>query len=187
MLNTSINSGVFKGRILGLPPQELTRAVSQKVRMAIFNKLEVSGKTVLDLFAGGGTLGFEALSMGADNVTFVDQAYQAVKMIDANSRSLDVRSRVRIVKSDAGRFLSKNKFDIVFMDPPYAKFDVALVKRVSNLLQLGGILVVSCSSKTTFDISSQYELLDQKNYGDTKIMYLRKNKYLKTIRQSKNY
>lgn len=174
MLNTSINAGAFRGRKINLPPQGLTRAVSAKVRGAIFNKLDVSGKKVLDLFAGGGTLGFEAISMGADTVTFVDRADRAIKVIYSNAEALGVRSNVEIIIDDAMRFKTNTKFDIVFMDPPYDEFDESMVKGVADLVQLGGILVVSCSRKTNFDVPIKYDLLDQKLYGDTKITYLRK-------------
>lgn len=174
MLSTSINAGLYRGRLLNLPPQGLTRAVSAKVRGAIFNKLDVEGKEVLDLFAGGGTLGFEALSMGAQKANFVDKSERAIKVIYGNAEALGVRSQIEINKVDVMKFATNTKFDIVFMDPPYEDFDVSMVKGVANLVQLGGILVVSCSSKTGLDVPDQYELLDQKKYGDTKITYLRK-------------
>lgn len=176
MLETKINSGKFKGRILQLPPQSITRAMSGKVRAAIFNKLEVTGKSVQDLFAGGGTLGFEALSHGAASVTFVDVSSKATREISRNATSLGVESKVKIIKNSVEKFVteSDNKFDIVLADPPYADFNTILVKRVANLVQLGGILVLSCSSKTQFAVPSQCELITQKTYGDTKISYLRK-------------
>lgn len=174
MPSTTINAGLYRGRVLNLPPAGLTRAISQKVRASIFNKLNVEGKNVLDLFAGGGTLGFEAMSMGARSVVFVDKAQVAVKIIYSNAEALGVRTDIEIIKEDVAKLTITQKFDIVFIDPPYVDFDVSLVKSVANLVQLGGILVVSCSNKSIFDAPEQYELLDQKAYGDTKITYLRK-------------
>lgn len=175
MITTSINSGIYRGRILQLPPQGITRAISSKVRAAIFNKLDVNDKTILDLFAGGGTLGYEALSEGASSVVFVDSSLSATKVIKQNSVKLGVESQIEIHKTSFDTFhLVGRRFEIVFMDPPYTAFDVTLVKQAADLVQLGGILVVSCSSRSKFDAPSEFELLDQKDYGDTKVTYLRK-------------
>lgn len=177
MITTNINSGIYKGRALLLPPQSVTRAISSKVRAAIFNKLDVGDKTILDLFAGGGTLGFEALSNGASSVVFVDLSASAVKAIRQNAIKLGVEQQTEIhkIKFESFRTVGR-RFEIVFMDPPYVAFDVTLVKQAADLVQLGGILVVSCSSKSKFEAPSDFELLGQKDYGDTKITYLRKNK-----------
>ena len=159
-----------------LPPQTITRAVSSKVRATIFNKLEVENRRVLDIFAGGGTLGFEAISHGAQEVTFVDKSDLAIKVIKNNAKSLGVEKQIKIKKSDAKQFF-KNlglKYDIIFLDPPYAEFNNTLVKSTSNLLQLGGILVVSCSSRSFVEEPNDTIELDEKNYGDTKIVYLQK-------------
>ena len=161
-----------------LPPQAITRAVSSKVRASIFNKLDVGGKSVLDLFAGGGTLGLESLSHGAKEVTFVDVSVAAIKAIRQNVMSLGVADSVSIIKSDAMRYIGKNpaSYDIVFLDPPYKEFSNALVKSTSNLVQLDGILVISCSSKFNLEVPKELSLLDQKDYGDTKIAFLTKLK-----------
>lgn len=175
MIATSINSGIYKGRSLQLPPQSVTRAISSKVRAAIFNKLDVSGKTVLDLFAGGGTLGLEALSEGASSVVFVDSSASATKIIRQNAIKLGIEKQTEIHKINFESFrMVGRRFEIVFMDPPYIAFNTTLVKQAADLVQLGGILVVSCSSKSKFNAPSEFELLGQKDYGDTKITYLRK-------------
>jgi 16S rRNA (guanine966-N2)-methyltransferase len=176
MISTKINSGKYKGRVLALPPQTITRAVSSKVRASIFNKLEVEGRIVLDIFAGGGTLGFEALSHGASEVTFVDMSDSAIKAIKQNAKSLVAEDRIHIKKLEAKKFMKDLglKYDIIFLDPPYKDFNNALVKSASYLLQLGGILVVSCSSKSFVEEPNDAIELDEKNYGDTKIVYLQK-------------
>lgn len=176
MISTKINSGSLGGRALQLPPQKITRAVSSKVRATIFNKLDVEGRRVLDIFAGGGTLGFEAISHGAEEVTFVDKSEQAIKVIKANAQNLGVEKLVKIKKSDAKQFCNNLgfKYDIIFLDPPYAEFNNTLVRTTLNLLQLGGILVVSCSSRAKLEEFDGTKELSKKNYGDTKIAYLQK-------------
>ena len=107
-----------------LPPQTITRAVSSKVRASIFNKLDVEGKRVLDLFAGGGTLGLEAISNGAVEATFVDKSEKAVTVIKKNIKSLGLTTQVKVRKSEVLKF-SDNlglKYDVIFLDPPYKQF-----------------------------------------------------------------
>jgi 16S rRNA (guanine966-N2)-methyltransferase len=176
MISTKINSGNLGGRVLQLPPQSITRAVSSKVRATIFNKLDVDKRRVLDIFAGGGTLGFEAISHGASEVTFVDKSEQAIKVIKNNAKSLGVEKIVKIKKSEAKKFINNLglRYDIIFLDPPYAQFNNTLAKTTSNLLQLGGILVVSCSSRYKLDEPEGLTKLAEKIYGDTKIVYLQK-------------
>ena len=76
------------------------------------------------------------------------------------------------------RYIGKNPaaYDIVFLDPPYKEFSNALVKSTSNLVQLDGILVISCSSKFNLEVPMELSLLDQKDYGDTKIAFFKKTK-----------
>jgi 16S rRNA (guanine966-N2)-methyltransferase len=176
MITTKINSGELGGRILQLPPQSITRAVSSKVRATIFNKLEVRGRIILDLYAGGGTLGFEALSHGAEEVTFVDMSDSAIKVLKQNAKALNFDKQIRIKKMDVKKYVKDLglKYDIIFLDPPYKDFNNALVKSASYLLQLGGILVISCSSKSFIEEPNDTIELDEKNYGDTKIVYLQK-------------
>lgn len=176
MLSTRINSGTHKGKILLLPPQTVTRAVTSKVRASIFNMLDVHDARVLDLFAGGGTLGFEALSQGASSVTFVDRAVTSIEALKKNAQSLGLEANVTIKKSDVLKYCDNLglKYDIVFLDPPYKQFNNTLVKTVSNLVQLGGILVVSCSSKSAVIAGDELELIAEKTYGDTRIAYLKK-------------
>ena len=176
MISTKINSGKYGGRILNLPPQAVTRAVSARVRSAIFNKLDVEKRNILDLYAGGGTLGFEALSNGAEKITFVDMSDSAIKILKYNAKALDVEGNIVIKKMEAKKYMKDLglKYDIIFLDPPYKDFNNALVKSASNLLQLGGILVVSCSSRSFVEEPNDTIELDEKNYGDTKIVYLQK-------------
>ncbi len=176
MITTRINSGAYRGQSIQLPSQSITRAVSGKVRSAIFNVVDVGGCSILDLFAGGGTLGFEALSLGASNVTFVDKSLSAIRILRNNVKTLGLEREATVVSQSVEKFSLNNTktFDVVFFDPPYRDFSVALVKAVANLVQLGGIIVISCSVKTNFEVPSEYSDAGQKAYGDTKIVYLQK-------------
>lgn len=174
-----IIAGLYKSQKLQQPPGSLTRPVSQKVRAAIFDVLgdRVVGATAVDLFAGSGALGFEALSRGAEFVLFVDKSPKAKRVIVENAKLLGVNSQVKILVSDAGKLgVSLDlKFDIIFIDPPYAKFSIELVNSIANLLKSTGVMVVSSSSKTELaGLSDKLTVVQHKIYGDTQIAYITK-------------
>lgn len=121
-------AGSAKGRRLQAPPGSSTRPTADRVREATFNALGslgvVAGAAVLDLFAGSGALGIEALSRGAGHATFVDADRRAVATVHANVDATGMGARATVVRSDAGRFLAgAGRFDVAFLDPPYAFTD----------------------------------------------------------------
>jgi 16S rRNA (guanine966-N2)-methyltransferase len=119
--------GSARGRTLVAPPGERTRPTSDRVREAIFNALRsrgaVDGSDVLDLFAGSGALGVEALSQGAAHATFVDSDRVARQAVRRNLEACGFLDRAAIVAGPAERFLARpggERFDLAFCDPPYA-------------------------------------------------------------------
>ncbi len=164
------------------PPADISRPVTDKVRAAIFNTL--SGRSeraeVLDLYAGSGALGFEALSRGASHTVMVDQSSGSVRAIKQTVVSLNLSSQVVVIRSKVEKIIddylaAQKKFDLIFFDPPYAMFDIEVMKKTENLLQYSGLLIVSCSSKT--DLPAEVgglELIQQKVYGGTRIGYFKK-------------
>src|SRR5215213_6124095 len=117
-------AGRWGGRRLQAPPGEATRPTSDRVREALFSVLgeRVTGARVLDLFAGSGALGIEALSRGAAEATFVDAAPAALKALRANLEALGADAEIR--RQDALRFLAgasaaARQYDLVLLDPPY--------------------------------------------------------------------
>ncbi len=121
-----ITGGELRGRALHTPANERTRPTQAKLRQALFNSLQlhISGARVLDLFAGSGALGFEALSRGAAWVTFVESAKPVVKLLQRNASDLGLQDRTRIVGASVGECWSRvtpdGPFDLVLADPPYA-------------------------------------------------------------------
>ena len=124
-----IIAGKFRGRKLKSPPSLQTRPTSDRLRETLFNILapRIGGACVLDLCAGTGAVGIEALSRGAIHVTFVDQSRKMCALIAENVNALSIEEReIEIVTSEASDFLrklvkkAKDPFDIVFFDPPYA-------------------------------------------------------------------
>ena len=174
-----ITGGENRSRLLETPNTTLTKPTMDKVRAAVFNALgdSVKNARVLDLFAGSGSYGFEALSRGAKDATFVDSSFEAIKAIKKNAANLD-RENVEILNKDVLAFLEQNsqEFDIIFADPPY-KLDVyesvvkTLIKR--NILASGGIIVLESERELNID-ESLFKSVRFYKYGLAKIYILRK-------------
>ncbi|MEB1803467.1 16S rRNA (guanine(966)-N(2))-methyltransferase RsmD [Staphylococcus argenteus] len=174
-------AGKHKSKSLESMEGRNTRPTMDKVKEGIFNSLyDVSG-IGLDLFAGSGALGIEALSRGMDKVIFVDQNFKAVKIIKSNLESLDLVEQSEVYKNNADRALkalSKREiqFDIIFLDPPYEKglIDKAL-KQISefNLLKENGIIVCEFSNHEEIDYQP-FNMIKRYHYGLTDTMLLEK-------------
>ena len=151
-------AGIYRGRVLRNPPDGKTRPTSDRLRETLFNVLaqQIGDETrFLDLCAGTGAIGIEALSRGAAFVTFVDLSKRACALIEENLDKLAIpESQTEVLNLDAENFTSrehKTGWDIVFFDPPY-DFDHSLVMHdfgtKSDLLREGGLLVVEHHSKS---------------------------------------
>jgi len=119
-----INAGLWRSRLLKFPDVDGLRPTPERVRQTVFNWLgqELTGKTCLDLFAGTGVFGFEALSRNAKHVTLIENALVAFKALMQNQTLLNAQNS-EILNQDAWQFLGTNtqKFDLIFCDPPFQK------------------------------------------------------------------
>ncbi len=110
-------------RLLTVPGTDVVRPTSEKIKEALFSSIQfdIEGRRILDLFAGSGQLGIEALSRGAENATFVDSSDVSINVIKKNLKNTRLESNARVIKGDFLTFCSRcnDKFDIVFLDPPY--------------------------------------------------------------------
>jgi 16S rRNA (guanine966-N2)-methyltransferase len=168
-------SGTYGGRTLKAPPGDATRPTSDRVREALFSILgtRTHEARVLDLFAGSGALGLEALSRGADSVTFVDSAPPAVKAVHANLQALGAAATVR--RSDALRFLTTAsdggaQYDLVFLDPPYRhaeRLAQPLSEALPAVLAPGAVVVAESDRRAPLTLT--LPLTDERRYGDTLI------------------
>jgi 16S rRNA (guanine966-N2)-methyltransferase len=164
-------AGEFKGHRLRAPRGMRTRPTADRVREALFSMLgEVSGARVLDLYAGTGALGIEALSRGAASAVFVERNPRAATTIAANLRSLGLDDRVR--RMDALRFLARAEgtYDLVFCDPPYdsvARIAGPLSERLPALLAEGARIVTESDKRMPLELP--FPLLAERTYGDTRI------------------
>lgn len=153
------------------PPGATTRPTSDKVRQATFNALEatgdVDGAVVLDLFAGSGALGIEALSRGAARATFVERDRAALDALRANLAALGLRDRATVLVGDALRH-TDGRWDLVLLDPPYA------FEGWEDLLARVDAEVVVCEAAGPVDAPSGWRLARVKRYGSTVVTILRR-------------
>jgi 16S rRNA (guanine966-N2)-methyltransferase len=167
-------AGTARGRKLQAPPGRDVRPTGDRVREAVFNALGslgvIEGATFLDLFAGTGALGIEALSRGAATVTFVERERAVADVVARNLASLDLGERATVVQADALRWLdgTRDDFDVALLDPPYA-FDgwPSLLGRVPADL-------VVIESDRTIAPGEGWDVLREKRYGDTVVVIARR-------------
>src|SRR5579864_646334 len=145
---TRITAGEWRGRVIDTPRGLAIRPTRSMVREVIFNILaaRIAGARVVDLYAGAGTLGFEALSRGAESVVFVDRDHAALRLVAATAERFGCLDRCRLVRSDAAAWLRRAgdeaaAADVVFMDAPYRDDDV---DRVLELLSRHPPALIVC-------------------------------------------
>jgi 16S rRNA (guanine966-N2)-methyltransferase len=168
-------AGSYGGRRLVAPPGDETRPTSDRVREALFSVLgpSVGGARVLDLYAGSGALGIEALSRGAATAVFVDRAPAAIKAIRANLAALDIEAEVLLMAARTALRTATRRgeaYDLVFLDPPY-RHDAELGRELSEALPAvlaPGARVVSESDRRD-RLALDLHLTDERRYGDTVI------------------
>lgn len=174
-----IIAGRFGGRRLVAPKGRATRPTSDRVREAIFSALgELGGARVLDLYAGTGALGIEALSRGAERAVFVESARPALAALRENLGALGLGSDARVLATSvaraAGELAGEGPFDVVFLDPPYADLAdataalAALVGR-EGLLRGGADVVLEHASRDPAPTVPGLEQVASRVYGDTAV------------------
>lgn len=172
-------SGKFKGKVLKELKFDHIRPTADKVKQALFTKLqfEIEGKRVLDLFCGTGGLGIEAISRGASEVVFVDKNAKSVSLTRENLKAIGSNEKVYLNDYASALMKVKGKFDIILIDPPYKSgYYENAVKIIfeRDLLNAGGTIVCEHALEDKFDFSD-FEIYDEKRYGTVMLTYL-KNK-----------
>lgn len=175
-------AGKYRGRSLKGPKHKGVRPTADRVKEALFNILgaEIQGAAFLDLFAGAGGVGIEALSRGAASVVFADQSLLSVKLINENMSVLQPEEQVRVIRLSFERTIDllaeeNSIFDIVFLDPPFE--DDILARAIQgildkNLLKTEGIIIAEHPRKYTLNLP---ELEGKtRNYGDICLTFLNK-------------
>jgi len=177
-----VTSGSARGLWLESPVGWHTRPTSDKVKQALFNIL--ADKTMacrfLDLYSGTGAIGIEALSRGAESSVFVENDSIALKVLEKNLAKTRLEGRALISRTAVSlairAFVKQGRrFDIIYADPPYDIDDLeALAKNSGEILDTDGIVIIETDAKRAFGDVSPLVIKDERKYGGTKLVFLRK-------------
>jgi 16S rRNA (guanine966-N2)-methyltransferase len=175
--------GRLKGRVLTSPSSDQIRPTSDRLRESIFNILAHSypefldGTAIIDLFAGTGAMGIEALSRGARRALFVDDGSEARALIRANVDAFGLGGQTRVFRRDArklGLAPVGERFDLAFLDPPYGK---GMAQPALAALLEGGwlvadaLVVIEEAAEAPVDLPQGYEAVETRAYGDTQVIF----------------
>lgn len=177
-----IISGKARGSKLFTTPGLETRPTTDRVKESLFNLLQYDfyNKSVLDLFAGSGALGLEAVSRGAISLTLVDQSKECIEIIKKNIEKTHAEAESNVVQGDclsAIKRLPTESLDLVFMDPPYLKGHVEPILRAlvsTNVLKPNAFVVIEHEKSDLWEMPEGLELLKSRTYGITSITIYRR-------------
>ncbi len=174
-------SGSAKGRRLKSPPGAGTRPITDRVKMALFDILgpSIVGARVLDLFAGTGSVGIEALSRGAAEAVFVEKDPRAIRALRENLEQTGLRDRARVVRADVFAFLrsgSAEPFDFIYIAPPqyrgWWRRTLELLDARPEWLAPAGTIVVQIHPREFEEVSLRcLDLVDRRDYGSTHLLF----------------
>ena len=180
-----VTGGTHRGRLLHTPKGRDIRPTTDKVRQAVFNMLHargaVQGAFVLDAFCGTGALGLEALSQGAAFAVFLDKSRESLNLCQDNVIALEMQDRVKLLLKNACKPGDRPEglpvFNLVFLDPPYRQDLVARVLPVltdHGWIASNGLIVLEMDKADRFADLPGCEGVQEKTYGDTKIILLQR-------------
>ena len=178
-------SGTLKGRNIEGYNMEGTRPTMDRVKESLFAMIQdyIKGSTVLDLFAGSGQLGIEAISNGANTCYFVDHSTEVIKNLNNNITNLNIKDKSHVILSDWKKYLNECankgiKFDLIFVDPPY-DYDVyeKILDKVStlDLLNKDGLIILEHANLKLKDEYNNLTLYKQKKYGNKSVNVYKNN------------
>lgn len=176
-------AGTAKGILLKSVPGDSTRPITDRVKTALFDTLrpELPGTGVLDLFAGTGAVGIEALSQGAEHAVFLDLSRRAVETIRDNLRAARLREKATVYHQDAFLYLRNTDrvFDIIYIAPPqYKALWVKALHQIAErpeVVAAGGMLIAQIDPKEYEEVSlSDFEEVRQRRYGSTLLVFYEK-------------
>ena len=178
-----IVGGEYRGRALAAPRSQSIRPTSDRTREAVFNVIahnhpgRLEGARVLDLFAGTGALGLEALSRGAAHCVFIEESAEGRGLIRTNVEAMGLQGRTRIFRRDAtsiGEVGTIMPFDLVFADPPYGKGlgERALASALAGgWLKADSLVLVEEEEASPFQPPAGLSLVERRSYGDTVVTF----------------
>lgn len=181
-----IVGGSFRGRRLTVPEGRDIRPTSDRVREAVFNilvhgfEIEWDGMSVLDVFAGSGAVGLEALSRGASHATFIDDNDLAIRCVRQNAGAVGAARGATVLKLDATRLpppplVAEAPCGVAFLDPPYGSGLAAATLAglaARGWIGPGSICVVEMAAKEPFKAPDRFDLVDERRYGAARVLFL---------------
>lgn len=180
-----IIAGVWRGRMIATLPDLTVRPTSDRAREALFNRLahgftedgfDLNGATVVDLCAGSGALGLEALSRGAAQATFIDQSPPALALIRENIATLGAEDRATVISAAAQALPRASRpCDLALIDPPYDQglaTPILASLAAQGWLRPGAVVSVETGAHEAFDVPAGYALRDRREYGRAAITFL---------------
>ncbi len=182
-----IISGKFKSKKIIQPLDKHTRPLKDITKESIFNillhskfiKVKIENSKILDLFSGSGSFGLECLSRGAKKVTFCENYYSALKILEKNINNIGCLNKTEIIKEDIFNMFKKKyfneKFNLIFLDPPFREEKVSELLtnlRKSKILERNGIIILHRNKKSKDNFSQDYNILKEKIYGLSKIYFI---------------
>ena len=188
-----IISGNYKGKKIIEPKDSITRPLKDLTKESIFNiinhskkiDLELINSNVLDLFSGVGSFGIECISRGAKNVIFVENYQNVLNILENNLKNLKFNNNYKIINKNIYKdnifFNFKEKFEIIFLDPPYKDKNIKKIfEKISNanILKENSIIILHRHKKEEEIFSKNFKVIEEKKYGISKIIffsYLKKN------------
>lgn len=178
-MNIRLISGEFGGRLLDAPPGRRMHPMGERIRNALFNSIgsEIQDARVLDAFAGTGSVGLEALSRGAEHVTFVERDKLLQKILAGNIERLGVEDRTKLVRTSVNNWLETSQheqFDLILADPPYHDSQLSTVKKLFSLLKPGALMVLSHPGKGEVLTKTGVVVVDNRSYGEAVLTFYRR-------------
>jgi 16S rRNA (guanine966-N2)-methyltransferase len=178
-------SGSAKGKRLKSPVGLNTRPITDMIKEALFNVLgpRISGSKLLDLFAGSGSVGIEALSRGAHTVVFVDNSNEAVKVIKENLNNCQFNREYQVLRSDVFKALGMlqrhgNRFDLIYIDPPFTNEkifnQIMAAMDEGDMLEPDGIVVIRTPRRKEMPMFTRLHKYRSNNYGESSLHYYRR-------------
>ena len=172
----NITAGKYKNQKITAPDENITRPTLSKVRMAVFNTLQAlidfENSSFLDMFAGSGIMGLEALSRGFSKVTAIEKNTKVFKILEDNYKKIGEKQN--LIKGDSLKSIPQEYFDVVYIDPPYY---AGVYEQALDVLPNCRIIILEHTTEINF---SNYELIKQKKYGDKFLTFLKKIQINKT-------
>jgi 16S rRNA (guanine966-N2)-methyltransferase len=177
-----IIAGNFRGRAIGSVPDWSVRPTTDRAKQTIFdilaNRIDFDGIEVLDLFAGSGSLGLEAISRGVKNVTFIDKSRKSLDVIEKNIATLKCETQCSVYQADVFWYLKNMKrvYDLIFTDPPYELENIGKLPNAiydSGVVHNGSYVVMEHSRESAVELDEcRYEIL-KKPFGQTVVLILK--------------